>query len=92
MLPTFYQRTAHFEVQKRATSTRITGHRNRRLLFVWCLEAKLQVIDLSDGEEPKNEILTIFQGIPSDELKKSFDHWIERCQWVAAKAGNHYPS
>jgi hypothetical protein len=79
-------------VQKRAASTRITAYGNCRLLFVWCLEAKLQVIDLSDGEEPKNEILTIFQGIPSDELKKSFDDWIERCQSVAAKTENHYPS
>jgi hypothetical protein len=31
----------------------------------------------------KSEILTIFQGIPSDELEKSFDHWIERCHWVS---------
>jgi hypothetical protein len=44
------------------------------------LKQKLQDIDVSDDEELKSEILTIFQGIPSDELKKSFDPWIERCQ------------
>jgi hypothetical protein len=37
-------------------------------------------IDLDHDEEMKSEIMTIFQGIPSDELNKSFDHWIERCQ------------
>jgi hypothetical protein len=56
------------------------------------LKQKLQGIDVSDDEELKIEILTIFQVIPSDELKSSFDHWIERCQWVAANAGNYYPS
>jgi hypothetical protein len=56
------------------------------------LKQKLQGIDVSNVKELKNEILTIFQVIPSDELKKSFDHWIERCQWVAANAWNYYPS
>jgi hypothetical protein len=37
-------------------------------------------------------MLTIFQGILSEELKKSFDHWIERCQWIAANPGNFYAS
>jgi histone-lysine N-methyltransferase SETMAR len=44
------------------------------------LKQKLQSIDVSDDEELKSEMLTIFQGILSEELKKSFDHWIERCQ------------
>jgi hypothetical protein len=52
---------------------------------------KLQGIDITDDEELKSEILTIFQGIPSDELKRSFDQWITRCQWVAANAGNDHP-
>jgi hypothetical protein len=56
------------------------------------LKQKLQDIDVSNDEELKSEILTISQGIPSDELKRSFDHWIERCQWVAANAGSYYPS
>jgi hypothetical protein len=56
------------------------------------LKQKLQGIDVSDDEELKIEILTIFQDIPSNELKKSFDNWIERSQWVAANAGNYYPS
>jgi hypothetical protein len=38
------------------------------------LKQALQDIDASDEEELKSEILTIFQGIPSDELEKSFDH------------------
>jgi hypothetical protein len=67
------------EVQKSATSTLFAGPGNRRLLFVWCLEAKLQEIDVNDDKELKSEILTIFRDIPSDELKKSFDHCIERC-------------
>jgi hypothetical protein len=37
--------------------------------FFGVLEQKLQGIDVSDDEELKSEILTIFQGIPSDELK-----------------------
>jgi hypothetical protein len=56
------------------------------------LKQKLQDIDVNDEKELKSEILTIFQGIPSDELKTPFDHWIERYQWVAANAGNHSPS
>jgi hypothetical protein len=44
------------------------------------LEQKLQGIDVSDNEGLKSEIQTIFQGIPSDTLKKSFNHEIERCQ------------
>jgi hypothetical protein len=39
----------------------------------------MQGIDVRDHEELNTEILRIFQGIPSDEQKKSFDHWIERC-------------
>jgi hypothetical protein len=56
------------------------------------LKQKLQGIDASDDEERKSEIVTILQGILLDELKKSFDHWIERCQWNAANARNGYPS
>jgi hypothetical protein len=56
------------------------------------LKQTLQGIDIHDDEELNDEILTIFEGIPSDKLKRSFDHWIERCQWVAAKARNYYPS
>jgi hypothetical protein len=59
---------------------------------VWCLEAKLQRIDMSDDEELKNEILSIFQGLSSDKLKKSFDPSVERCQWAPANARNYYPS
>jgi hypothetical protein len=56
------------------------------------LKAKLQGIDVSDDEEPKSEILTIFQGISLDELKKSSDHWMKRCQLAATNLGNYYPS
>jgi hypothetical protein len=35
---------------------------------------KLQDIYVSDNKELKSEILMIFQGIPSGELKNSFDH------------------
>jgi hypothetical protein len=42
-------------------------------LFI-ALKQKLQGIKASNNEELKSEILTIFQGIPSDDLKKSFDH------------------
>jgi hypothetical protein len=59
---------------------------------LWFLETKPQGIDVSDHEELKGEILAIFPGIPLDELKKSFDHWIERCQRVAVNAGNDYLS
>jgi hypothetical protein len=37
-------------------------------------------------------ILRISESIPSNELKKSFDHWIERYQQVAAKAEDYYSS
>jgi hypothetical protein len=50
------------------------------------LKQRLEGNDISDGEQLKSEILRIFQGIPSGKLKKSFDHWIERCQRVAANA------
>jgi hypothetical protein len=56
------------------------------------LKHELQGIDVSDDEELKSEILTLFQAIPSDKLKKSFDHEIERCQWAVANAWNYYPS
>jgi hypothetical protein len=60
--------------------------------FFGVLRQKLQGIEINDDEELKSETLTIFQGIPSDELKKSFDHWVERCQWVAPNTRNHCPS
>jgi hypothetical protein len=56
------------------------------------LKQTLQDIDGSDDEELKSETLTMFQGIPSDDLKESFDHWIERCQWVPTNRGNYYLS
>jgi hypothetical protein len=59
--------------------------------FFAVLKQELQGIDGSDGEELKREILRIFQGIPANELKKSFDHWIERHQWVATNAGSYCP-
>jgi hypothetical protein len=43
------------------------------------LKQQLQGIDVNDDEELKNENLTIFHGISSNEPKKSFDHGIERC-------------
>jgi hypothetical protein len=55
------------------------------------LKQKLQGIDVSDTEELKSKILRIFQDIPSDELKQSFDHQIERCHWVAANAVTLWP-
>jgi hypothetical protein len=53
------------------------------------LKQKQQGVDVRDDEELKSEILTVFHGIPSSGLKKSFHHWIERCQCVAANAGNY---
>jgi hypothetical protein len=43
------------------------------------LKQKLPSIDVSDDEELKSDILTIVQGVTSDELKSSFNHWIEIC-------------
>jgi hypothetical protein len=48
--------------------------------FFSVLKQELQSIDAGDDEELKSEILTIFSAIPSDELKKSLDHWTKRCQ------------
>jgi hypothetical protein len=56
------------------------------------LKQKLQGIDGRDDEELKSEMLTIFQGFPPYEPKKSFDYWTEKCQWVAANAENDSPS
>jgi hypothetical protein len=56
------------------------------------LKQNLQGIDVSDDEELKSEIQAIFLGLHLAELKKSFDHWIERDHWVTANAGNSYPS
>jgi histone-lysine N-methyltransferase SETMAR len=53
------------------------------------LKQKLQGIDPNDAGELKSEILTIFWAIPSDGLKKSFAHWVKRCQWVARTTGNY---
>jgi hypothetical protein len=44
------------------------------------LKQKMQGIDVSDDEELKSEILMIFRGIPSDELKKAFDHKMKKIQ------------
>jgi hypothetical protein len=38
------------------------------------LKQKLQGVDVNDDEDLKRGILAIFQGIPSDELKQSFDY------------------
>jgi hypothetical protein len=81
-----------FEVHNGAASTFVIGPAIADFDLFGVVKGKLQGIRVSDDEELKSEILTIFQGIPSDELNKSFDHWIERCQWVAANAGNDYPS
>jgi hypothetical protein len=53
---------------------------------------QLQGFDVSDHEELKSDIRRHFQDVSSDELKKSFDHWIERCHWVAENARNYDPS
>jgi hypothetical protein len=81
-----------FEVQKEPHPRYSPGLASTDFDLFCVLKQKLQGIDVSDNEEPKREILTIFQGIPSHELKKSFDHWIERCQWVAANPRNYHPS
>jgi hypothetical protein len=79
------------EVQNGAPSTLFTGPGNRRLPFVCSLEATLQSIDASDAEEMKSEFLG-FSRASIEGSKKSFDHWIERCQWAAPNAGNDHPS
>jgi hypothetical protein len=58
----------------------------------YVLKQKRHGIDVSNDEELKSGILTIVQGISSKGLKKPFDHWIERCEWVAANAGNYSSS
>jgi hypothetical protein len=51
------------------------------------LKQELQGIDAIDEQGLKREILSIFEPLLSDEPKKSFPRWIERCQWAAANAG-----
>jgi hypothetical protein len=67
--PQFYQRKDPFELQKGAASKLFSASGNRILLFVWCFEAKQQDTDVNHDEEPKGEILSIFQSAPSKELK-----------------------
>jgi hypothetical protein len=67
-------------VQKIPASTLFNRFSYRRLLFVWYLETKRQGINVNNAEELQSEIPMIFQGIQSNEPKKSFDRWIERCQ------------
>jgi hypothetical protein len=61
-------------------------------LYLFDVLKKTAGIDAGDDEELKTEILTPFQGIPSHELKKSFDHWSERGLWVTVNARTYHPS
>jgi hypothetical protein len=56
------------------------------------LKQALQSIDVRDDKQLKSQILAILYGIPSDELEKSFDHWIKRCQSVTGNPRNDYLS
>jgi hypothetical protein len=81
-----------FEVRKGVASTLFTGPGIADVKLFGILKQTQQSIDISNEEELKSDILTIFRGIPSDELKKSFNHWMERCQWAATNAGKYYLS
>jgi histone-lysine N-methyltransferase SETMAR len=45
---------------------------------------------IMDENYLKSEIMEILGGISEDEVRRAFDHWIERCEWVENNRGDYY--
>jgi hypothetical protein len=42
-----------------------------------------------DGDALRNEVISILAEISEEEKIRAFDHWIERCEWVAEDDGDY---
>jgi hypothetical protein len=54
------------------------------------IEERLAGLFVGDAEDLRNEVMSIPAEISDDEESRAFNHWIERCEWVADYEGDHY--
>jgi hypothetical protein len=43
-----------------------------------------------EAEGLRNQVLPILAEVSEDETSRAFEHWIERCEWVAEHGGDFY--
>jgi len=56
------------------------------------LKEKLRGTSSRDEEELLQNVMTVLEGIPKEELIRAFSHWQERCKWVVSNKGEYYPN
>jgi hypothetical protein len=48
------------------------------------IKQRLMGVTVVNANNLLNEVMSILTGISEDEKNRAFDHWIERCEWIAA--------
>jgi hypothetical protein len=51
---------------------------------------RLTGVFVGDAEDLRNEVMSILAEISDDQKSRAFNHWIERCEWVAEHEGDYY--
>jgi hypothetical protein len=46
---------------------------------------------VENEKELGDEVTRVLATLSTEELRRAFDHWIERCDWVQNNAGEYYP-
>jgi hypothetical protein len=54
------------------------------------LKQQLRGTTVETAEELVDEVTRVLATLSKEELRKAFDHWIERCGWVQNNAGEYY--
>ena len=54
------------------------------------IKERLAGVSVGGAEDLRNEVMSILAEISYDEKSRAFNHWIERCEWVAEHEGGYY--
>jgi hypothetical protein len=54
------------------------------------IKERLAGVSVGGAEDLRNKVMSILAGISYDEKSRAFNHWIERCEWVAEHEGGYY--
>jgi hypothetical protein len=55
-----------------------------------CIKERLAGVFVGDAEDLRNEVMSILAEMSDDEKSRAFNHWVERCVWVAEHDGDYY--
>jgi hypothetical protein len=52
------------------------------------IKDRVSGVTVVDADALRNEVMSILAEISEDQKSRAFEHWIERCEWVAEHGGD----